>query len=987
MFPHVRHVCCKERAQSRVASFMDGRRGSCSNWDEMDIQGGAVCYMPTTANDPSTFPSIDNDDVSTTTAMSDKGLITDDLADVSSKTSQATTQESDDAVDAFGRCIPKNRAVWQTNSGGAFVNYKVLTGEVVPLPTERAKIVELPAELALSVMDMHCRTFEGSEEVLVKLLSSSNKKYMYGTKFEVAAGVWTLFWDPMHHSKLTTFDIQSAICAALNSRRTLAFVIGVDSNKEIVGCDLSPQAKKTIRDVFEDCIHTEFVPPLDEGLVKLRFRSVCNQFGCEIPSRFLVGITVQDTVTTLYQLSSSRIYYADGNVVARVKNLTEARNMLLLRRQKEFEKMKNAGQPIRIPCLRVPEERSYFFSKLTAYALFALSGLILSLVVAMFLKYKLPFQNYSNGDRDVQRKILAERMKILGEKQHNREGKRAQDQPLSEQDHDLLVQIADAVERYKRDPFTEAVNTMKKAEELAQHVSHSDSDLREREGDSDVEIKEEGFIEEHDGSDRKLKEKEGHEDTEETDEHLNRTRAPSEGYCDSYEQHFSFYCIGESDRGGENQKTIAKFCPSYKKACPHKSITASIASSELPSNPSNPFTKKTAFRAPVISSEEYESSEERLTSEEEEAERKEAYYSEIKRRFPCKPDCDQRIFPHCTPECKCDYIYPAVQKFCNPPPLPLFLNTCRLWYHGCPKYEQYHYSSQYIYSKAEKGKKLAGPYLNNPVPLPAPPVLTPAYAPHLPSREARGSYREQYSRGVQRLQPVVHSSITHALPPPLPKSVVRDYLESASTQESKSARKRRRHRERRSRSRTFSTHRHSHKTQSDTKTRELYRALRAINSLTSEPVKIVRDPAKLLSGPSDGTEDGTRDGAGPRPRAHQSKNIPVVPSEAAYGASDNAFKKFDGLTDSAGVLHRPRSRSPFVKPGLWEPNPDDPHNRDHANKFYYAPRSVGVDWLNGQIAWGAHWAVPAAGTGGTDGFSAVHFPTIGTFLNIPDDYD
>lgn len=40
-----------------------------------------------------------------------------------------------------------------------------------------------------------------------------------------------------------------------------------------------------------------------------------------------------------------------------------------------------------------------------------------------------------------------------------------------------------------------------------------------------------------------------------------------------------------------------------------------------------------------------------------------------------------------------------------------------------------------------------------------------------------------------------------------------------------------------------------------------------------------------------------------------------------------------------------------------------------------------------QIAWGAHWAVPAAGVGGTDGFSALHFPTIGTFANIPDDYD
>lgn len=39
------------------------------------------------------------------------------------------------------------------------------------------------------------------------------------------------------------------------------------------------------------------------------------------------------------------------------------------------------------------------------------------------------------------------------------------------------------------------------------------------------------------------------------------------------------------------------------------------------------------------------------------------------------------------------------------------------------------------------------------------------------------------------------------------------------------------------------------------------------------------------------------------------------------------------------------------------------------------------------IAWGAHWAVPAAGVGGTDGFSTVHFPTIGTFAEIPDDYD
>ncbi|ETN73894.1 hypothetical protein NECAME_13347 [Necator americanus] len=63
--------------------------------------------------------------------------------------------------------------------------------------------------------------------------------------------------------------------------------------------------------------------------------------------------------------------------------------------------------------------------------------------------------------------------------------------------------------------------------------------------------------------------------------------------------------------------------------------------------------------------------------------------------------------------------------------------------------------------------------------------------------------------------------------------------------------------------------------------------------------------------------------------AHQANTFPVVPSDAIYGTDDNTFK----------------------------------------------------------VAWGAHWAVPAAGVGGTDGFSTLHFPTVGTFLNIPDDYD
>uniref|UniRef100_A0A183EWP4 Porin n=1 Tax=Gongylonema pulchrum TaxID=637853 RepID=A0A183EWP4_9BILA len=43
--------------------------------------------------------------------------------------------------------------------------------------------------------------------------------------------------------------------------------------------------------------------------------------------------------------------------------------------------------------------------------------------------------------------------------------------------------------------------------------------------------------------------------------------------------------------------------------------------------------------------------------------------------------------------------------------------------------------------------------------------------------------------------------------------------------------------------------------------------------------------------------------------------------------------------------------------------------------------------LNGQVAWGAHWAVPAASVGGTNGFASVHFPSLGPFFDIEDDYD
>uniref|UniRef100_A0A1I7W9K5 C2H2-type domain-containing protein n=1 Tax=Heterorhabditis bacteriophora TaxID=37862 RepID=A0A1I7W9K5_HETBA len=475
---------------------------------------------------------------------------------------------------------------------------------------------------------------------------------------------------------------------------------------------------------------------------------------------------------------------------------------------------------------------------------------------------------------------------------------------------------------------------------------------------------------------------------DETDERSEPFHGNKEQYCEKYEQHFSYYCVGETDQSGRGN-VVSRFCPSYKKACPNKSTTSSAS---LTSWPSNPFDKVLTTNHPAR-----ESVSESDESEEDEPSPREVYYSELKRRFPCKPDCDQLLFPHCTPECKCDYIYPIVQKFCNPPPIPLFLNTCRLWYAGCPKYEQYHYASQFVYSKAEKGKKVGKSYkpqltfmldIKLSIPVHSQPIQTLSTFRVLPLP----------------LRPIAHSSSTLVVPPPIPHMQQKSDVEAISTEEKKNTKYARRSKFKRHFHGELDHHGKGHinkrrrysdtdilTTQKTLSKKELYQSLKALNSLTSNPVSLLKDPASLITGQqTTNAQENERNVEGTnkkQPRAHQANTFPVIPSDAAFGANDNTFKAFDGLTDSSGRLHRPRSRSPFTKPGLWEANPDNPHNRDHANKFWYHPKSVSVDWLNGQIAWGAHWAVPAIGTGGTDGFSTVHFPTIGSFLNIPDDYD
>ncbi|CAB3403354.1 unnamed protein product [Caenorhabditis bovis] len=598
-----------------------------------------------------------------------------------------------------------------------------------------------------------------------------------------------------------------------------------------------------------------------------------------------------------------------------------------------------------------------------------------------------------------------------------------------------IVEIDRAIRRFKRNPFQRSGR------------SSSDSDLREKEDDDD-----------------------SSSTTFQGDPH---------DYCDKFEQHFSFYCIGEIDRSGKTDYVLKKFCPSYKQACPNKPITSSVS---LTSWPTDPFEKKISI--PTRSEHLEESGRhhakttrlESLEDSKESAEDEELYYVELRKRYPCKPDCDRRIFPHCTEECKCDYIYPAVQRFCNPPPMPIFLNTCRLWYHGCPKYEQYHYASQFVHSKAEKGKVLPGSASST--------AAQYGLDPNQASTSLR-THRALALAPIRRNKRSEGTELELIVPPPIPHPTqladsrkIQDEIEMSDaltaprsrailheklkqkTKNRRSSKRRKLHRKRRHH-RRFSLEPLSTTARPATP-KEVWRTLKALNSLTNGGIGLTRSPATLKGGqagpggldgliqsvtqpkpheeaarewanvaqnPDKFTKDVVQAASGSatttvdvndevnstkleepvdfsslktrllaanaaktvmldekngKPKAFQG-SIPVLATEAAQ--SDDTFKAFDGLSDSRGLVHVPRTSSPFTKPGLWEPNPADPHSRDPTNKYWYHPESVMVDWLNGQMTWGAHWAVPAAGVGGTDGFSSLHFPSVGTFLNIPDDYD
>ena len=67
---------------------------------------------------------------------------------------------------------------------------------------------------------------------------------------------------------MSTFELQAAICAALNSRHYMMICVGVDSYNTITGVEMSAINRVTFRMALTRAVAGEFQPPLIKVLRK-----------------------------------------------------------------------------------------------------------------------------------------------------------------------------------------------------------------------------------------------------------------------------------------------------------------------------------------------------------------------------------------------------------------------------------------------------------------------------------------------------------------------------------------------------------------------------------------------------------------------------------------------------------------------------------------------------------------------------------------------
>lgn len=144
---------------------------------------------------------------------------------------------------------------------------------------------------------------------------------------------WSVFFDADYLEFWTTQILQKYICAALNSRKFLRLMIGVDKDSlKVHGCTLNDRDRYVIRQTFDFVIRKEFVPPVTSEIASLRFIPI--EVDGQNEEKYVVEVTTKPVSRQIYKLSSGRLFFmARSGEIIEIPNMNDVR----LEMQKEYE--------------------------------------------------------------------------------------------------------------------------------------------------------------------------------------------------------------------------------------------------------------------------------------------------------------------------------------------------------------------------------------------------------------------------------------------------------------------------------------------------------------------------------------------------------------------------------------------------------------------------------------------------------------------------
>uniref|UniRef100_A0A8R1HTF7 Uncharacterized protein n=1 Tax=Caenorhabditis japonica TaxID=281687 RepID=A0A8R1HTF7_CAEJA len=193
------------------------------------------------------------------------------------------------------------------------------------------------------------------------------KYFEHRSPFPQVKGIWTILFDQEHYQELSTFELQAAICAALNSKHHMMLCVGVDSYNFVTGVEMSAVDRVVFRMALTRAVVGEFQPPLVKiapkqltGISPMKrdvsellpsidvlFIPVIGAPGSDekegLTNRFLIVVRVKEITEKLYQLSSGRVYVEQQGRVVEMASLDEAFRTLVSEKSLQDPATKNQG--------------------------------------------------------------------------------------------------------------------------------------------------------------------------------------------------------------------------------------------------------------------------------------------------------------------------------------------------------------------------------------------------------------------------------------------------------------------------------------------------------------------------------------------------------------------------------------------------------------------------------------------------------------------